>query len=58
MKNKLRIEPKFAKQPTAFMVLLKEKTASFEDTRSVRDDSGNNSKQEKKSRKRPAKTTQ
>jgi hypothetical protein len=35
------------------MVLLKEKTASFEDTRSVRDDNGNNSKQEKKSRKRP-----
>ena len=53
MKKKLRNEPKVAKQLTAFMVLLKEKTASFEETRSVRDDNGNNSKQEKKSRKRP-----
>jgi hypothetical protein len=38
IKNKLKIEPKFAKQPTAFLTLLRDKAVSHEETRAIMND--------------------
>jgi hypothetical protein len=35
IKNKLRVEPRFSKQPAAFLALLREKTANHEESRTV-----------------------
>src|SRR5690349_7473399 len=35
IKNKLKMEPRFAKQPLAFMTLPREKTISHEETRTI-----------------------
>jgi hypothetical protein len=36
IKNKLKVEPRFAKQPVAFLALLREKTINHEETRTIR----------------------
>ena len=53
IKNKLKVEPRFAKQPVAFMALLREKTINHEETRTIRMTEDEGKKTKKEGRKRP-----
>ena len=52
IKNKLKVEPRFSKQPVAFLELLREKTNNHEESRTVWE-TGQETKKKKDVQKRP-----